>query len=75
MIDGVSIAFVSGKGRIVVRLERLALLDASYYLDVAVHAENDRPYDYLNRLFTFAVRDDRPQMGVFRLDHDWILDV
>lgn len=73
MIDEVQIPFVSGRGRIVFRLDRIPLLSASYYLDVAAHAENDHPYDYLSRLFTFAVRADRPEMGVFRPEHRWIV--
>jgi len=75
MIDQVNIESAGGQGKIVMRLDRLALLSASYYLDVAAHAENDRPYDYLNRLFTFAVRSERPEMGVFRPEHEWILNV
>jgi len=75
MIDGVRLESVDGKGTIAVRLDSLSLLSASYYLDVAAHAENDHPYDYLNRLFTFAVRSDRPEMGLFRPEHEWIVDV
>ena len=75
MIDQLDIQSVEGEGMVVVRLDRLMLLSASYYLDVAAHAENDHPYDYLNRLFTFAIRSDRPEMGIFRPDHEWILDV
>ncbi|HUT03934.1 MAG TPA: ABC transporter ATP-binding protein [bacterium] len=75
MIDGVSVESVDGKGKIAMKLNSLSLLSASYYLDVAAHAENDHPYDYLNRLFTFAVRSDRPEMGLFRPEHEWIVDV
>lgn len=75
MIDRVDIPYAEGPGKIVVRLDRLTLLDASYYLDVAVHSPDEHPYDYLNRLFTFAVRDDKPEMGIFRPDHSWITDV
>ncbi len=75
MIDQLNLESADGQGRIVMRLDRLALLSASYYLDVAAHAENDHPYDYLNRLFTFAVRSERTEMGVFRPDHEWILDI
>ncbi len=74
MIDGVRVESVDGKGKIAVRLDSLPLLSASYYLDVAAHSGNDHPYDYLNRLFTFAVRSDRPEMGVFRPEHEWIVD-
>jgi len=75
MIDQLNIPSVEGQGMVVMRLSSLMLLSASYYLDVAAHAENDHPYDYLNRLFTFAIRSDRPEMGIFRPDHEWILDV
>ncbi|MCD6327332.1 ABC transporter ATP-binding protein [bacterium] len=72
-IDQVKIPCIDGQGKVVVRFDNLALLDASYYLDVAAHAENDHPYDYLNQLFTFGVRHDRPEMGIFRPDHAWII--
>jgi len=75
MIDGVKVESVAGRGEIAVKLKSLPLLSASYYLDVAAHSANDHPYDYLNRLFTFAVRSDRPEMGVFRPEHEWIIDV
>ncbi|MBN1591614.1 MAG: ABC transporter ATP-binding protein [Candidatus Coatesbacteria bacterium] len=75
MIDKKSIESVEGEGHIIIKFDSLPLLSASYYLDVAAHAENDHPYDYLNRLFTFAVRSDRPDMGIFRPDHKWILEL
>jgi len=75
MIDQLEIESADGEGRIAMRLDHIGLLSASYYLDVAAHAENDRPYDYLSQLFTFAVRSDRPEMGVFRPDHEWIVNI
>jgi len=70
-IDGFSLGKLSGDGEIVVRLDRLDLIDGDYLLDAAVHARDGHPYDYHSRLYAFAVRSRIRDTGIARLAHEW----
>jgi len=70
-IDGFPLGKLSGDGEIVVRLDRLDLIDGDYLLDAAVHARDGHPYDYHSRLYAFAVRSRIRDTGIARLAHAW----
>jgi len=55
-------------------IDRLALLEGNYSLDVAVHREDGYPYDYRQAILEFAVRWPLKQSGVFVPRHSWSLE-
>lgn len=52
-------------------ISRLGLLDGSYTLDVAAHAQDGYPYDYHQRVVAFSVRCPERQIGVYLPAHQW----
>jgi ABC-2 type transport system ATP-binding protein/lipopolysaccharide transport system ATP-binding protein len=62
---------IKGKGRIVFRIERLNLVNGTYYLDVAVHKRDGYPFDYHRNLHSFLISSQDRDVGIFRPDHSW----
>jgi len=62
---------ISGEGRVTCRIERLGLINGTYYLDVAVHKRDGYPYDYHRNLYSFLVSSTLRDNGVVRLPHAW----
>ncbi|OGD19781.1 MAG: hypothetical protein A2W03_17410 [Candidatus Aminicenantes bacterium RBG_16_63_16] len=60
-----------GEGRVVFRVERLNLVNGTYYLDVAVHKRDGYPFDYHRNLYSFLVSSTRRDVGIGRLPHSW----
>lgn len=52
-------------------IERLGLIDGSYYLDVAAHKSDGTPYDYHHRQYKFSVRNQVSYHGVYIPVHEW----
>jgi len=61
------------KGTVRLSIERLDMVQGSYFLDVAAHAKDGRAYDYITRASSFAVRSSLADVGVFRPPHKWEL--
>ena len=62
---------LEGRGRVVCRIERLNLVNGTYYLDVAVHQADGTPYDYHRNLYSFLVSSRCKDVGIARLPHRW----
>jgi ABC-type polysaccharide/polyol phosphate transport system ATPase subunit len=62
---------ISGEGKVTCRIERLGLINGTYYLDVAVHKRDGYPYDYHRNLYTFLVSSPLRDVGIARLLHTW----
>ena len=62
---------ISGEGRVGCRIERLNLVNGTYYLDVATHKRDGYPYDYHRSLYTFYVSSLLRDEGIARLEHRW----
>jgi hypothetical protein len=61
-----------GEGKVVCRIERLNLINGTYYLDVAVHKRDGYSYDYHQNLYSFLVSSAAyKDVGVARLLHTW----
>jgi ABC-type polysaccharide/polyol phosphate transport system ATPase subunit len=63
---------IRGETRVVCRIEKISLINGTYYLDVAVHKRDGYPYDYHRNLYSFLVSSTRKDVGVARLPHEWI---
>ncbi len=62
---------IEGEGKVICRLEKLNLINGTYYLDVATHKRNGYPYDYHRNLYTFLVSSTYRDEGITRLPHRW----
>ncbi len=60
-----------GQGKVTCRLERLSLVNGTYYLDVAIHKRDGYPYDYHKSLYSFLVSSRLKDGGIFRPEHTW----
>ena len=62
---------IEGEGKVICRLEKLNLINGTYYLDVATHKRDGYPYDYHRNLYTFLVSSTYRDEGITRLPHRW----
>ena len=62
---------IDGKGKVVCRIEKLNLINGTYYLDVAVHKIDGYPYDYHSNMYTFMISSLHRDVGIFRPEHSW----
>jgi ABC-2 type transport system ATP-binding protein/lipopolysaccharide transport system ATP-binding protein len=62
---------IRGEGKVVCRIEKLNLINGTYYLDVAVHKRDGYPYDYHRNLYSFLVSSTCRDVGIGRLPHTW----
>jgi ABC-type polysaccharide/polyol phosphate transport system ATPase subunit len=62
---------LAGEGNACIRMPSLDLVGGTYYLDVAVHSRDGRPYDYHRGLYSFRVHSRYGDVGVARLGHSW----
>ncbi|HMO02173.1 MAG TPA: ABC transporter ATP-binding protein [Oligoflexia bacterium] len=63
LIEGQTI-IIKNDGVITIELKDFSLLEGSYLLDVAVHRSDGYPYDYHSAVLHFAVRSEKPRIGV-----------
>jgi ABC-2 type transport system ATP-binding protein/lipopolysaccharide transport system ATP-binding protein len=63
--------FIRGEGKVICRLEKLNLINGTYYLDIAVHKKDGYPYDYHRNLYSFLVSSMMKDVGITRLPHEW----
>jgi hypothetical protein len=61
----------SGEGEVRLVLERLQLVEGTYFLDVAAHQRDGYPFDYHRALSTFRVRTRIKDIGIYRPTHRW----
>ncbi len=62
---------IQGEGKVACRIEKLNLINGTYYLDVAVHRRDGYPYDYHRNLYSFLVSSTLKDVGIARLPHKW----
>ena len=60
-----------GSGEVTFYVDRMNLIEGTYFLDVAAHRRDDYPYDYHQHLYTFKVRSRIRDVGIFRPEHRW----
>ena len=62
---------LSGDGEVVFTIDHLDLVPGTYKLDVAVHSMTGLQYDYHRLLYTFRVKSDVGDSGIYRPRHRW----
>jgi lipopolysaccharide transport system ATP-binding protein len=72
-VEDITLPPLGDEGSVEVLLDRLDFVAGTYSLDVAVHAVDGYPYDYHHGLYSFAVKSDLQDVGVFRIPHSWVI--
>ncbi|MBN2246911.1 MAG: ABC transporter ATP-binding protein [Candidatus Aminicenantes bacterium] len=62
---------IEGKGKVICRIEKLSLVNGTYYLDIASHKKDGYPYDYHQNLYSFMVSSMFRDDGIYRPEHSW----
>ncbi|MGD0783879.1 MAG: ABC transporter ATP-binding protein, partial [Candidatus Aminicenantales bacterium] len=55
---------IQGQGKVSCRIDKLGLINGTYYLDVAVHKRDGYPFDYHKSLYSFLVSSIKRDEGV-----------
>ncbi len=72
-IEGIPMPSLGAEGTVEILLERMDLIAGTYYLDIAVHGRDGSPYDYHHWLYSFMVKSELGDVGVFRIPHQWAI--
>ncbi len=62
---------IEGEDRVVCRIDRLGLVNGTYYMDIAVHKRDGYPFDYHRAMYSFLVSSQRRDQGIVLLPHKW----
>ncbi len=62
---------LSGTGEVVFVIDSLDLVEGTYKLDVAAHRRDGAQYDYHRLLYTFRVKSQTRDAGIYRPAHSW----
>ena len=62
---------LSGAGEVVFNIDSLDLVEGTYKLDVAAHRRDGVQYDYHRLLYTFRVKSQTRDAGIYRPAHAW----
>ena len=62
---------LSGAGEVVFVVDSLDLVEGTYKLDVAAHRRDGVQYDYHRLLYTFRVKSQTRDAGIYRPAHSW----
>lgn len=70
-IDRIKLPALAGTGVVECEVERLGLLDGTFWLDVALHREDGYAFDYHKGAIHFSVRSESRQVGVVSPRRMW----
>ena len=62
---------IEGEGKVTCRIEKINMVNGTYYLDLATHKIDGYPYDYHRNLYSFMVSSLYKDSGIFRPEHNW----
>ena len=72
-LKGVDIPFVEGEGYVDLQVDRLPLLSGRFILTVAVHARDGKPYDWIDKQYSFEVLPFGRDAGIVDVPCRWIM--
>ena len=70
-IENMTSESLEGDAEVAFVIERLDLVQGTYKLDVAVHKRDGFSYDYHRLLYTFRVKSNTKDAGIYRPRHLW----
>jgi ABC-type polysaccharide/polyol phosphate transport system ATPase subunit len=62
---------LSGEAEVRFVIPALALIEGTYFLDVAAHQRDGYPFDYHRALHQFRIQSRVRDLGIFRPEHRW----
>lgn len=72
-IDKIIIDNLKAIGEVDFCIDELNLVEGTYLLDVAAHAEDGRAYDYHSRRYSLGVSSKIKDVGIAKIKHDWVI--
>ncbi|MBN1323082.1 MAG: ABC transporter ATP-binding protein [Methanotrichaceae archaeon] len=72
-LKGVDIPLVEGEGHLDLQVDRLPLLSGRFLLTVAVHARDGKPYDWIDKQYSFEVLPFGRDAGIIDFPCRWIM--
>lgn len=71
-IDGVEKFDLEGNGQIKVLLKSVGLLPGEYLIDLAIESDDGVPVDYYKEALKIEFYSKRTDIGVTRIEHEWV---
>ncbi|MFC2165345.1 ABC transporter ATP-binding protein [Acidobacteriota bacterium] len=62
---------IEGEGKVIFHIQKMNLINGTYYLDLAIHKKDGYPYDYHRNLYSFMISSSCKDVGISRPDHSW----
>lgn len=72
-LKGIKIDRIDGKGYIDLLIERIPMLSGRFFLTLAVHTHECKPYDWRDKEYSFEVFAKGRDVGMFELPCRWIV--
>ena len=72
-IDGEALE-LKDSGKITCSIDRLGLIEGSYWIDIAAHDERGTPFDYILKMAEFYTASPIKDVGTSRPPHKWHID-
>jgi ABC-type polysaccharide/polyol phosphate transport system ATPase subunit len=69
----INLSDIKLQGIVKIDIDYLNLVEGTYWVDVAAHAEDGYPYDYQKKRYIFSTVSDIKDVGICRLSHNWII--
>ncbi|HPQ40998.1 MAG TPA: Wzt carbohydrate-binding domain-containing protein, partial [bacterium] len=70
-IERMRIREINGEGWLRLVFPEMPLIENSYLINVAVHGEDQTPFDFHSKMYRVAFRSDQGDSGIFRPGHHW----
>lgn len=72
-LKDLTINFIEGSGHIDLVINRLTIFTGRFFLTVAVHSHDHKPYDWHDKLYSFDVMPTSRDAGLFEIPCNWKL--
>ncbi len=73
-IDGIKFTHKKNKGKLVVNLKNVKLMQGEYFFDFAFEDLDSKPLDYYREAAFFNVYNRYSEAGLCGFEHQWVLD-
>lgn len=70
-LKNLTIDYIEGSGHLDLQIERIPMLTGRFLLTVAVHTRDQKPYDWLDKQYSFDIIPTSRNAGVFEVDCNW----
>ena len=65
---------IKENGKVIFEIDRIGLIEGSYWIDIAAHDERGTPYDYILKKAEFFTASPIKDVGAFRPSHKWTIE-